>query len=65
MIPLVLLLVALEEAGVMQRIAFVVDRGFHQIGLHGGVAVPFLHRPRLQCPGHLRPRPRSPAAASA
>ena len=42
MIPLVLLLVALEEAGVMQRIAFVVDRGFHQIGLHGGVAVPFL-----------------------
>lgn len=42
MIPLVLLLIALEEAGVMQRIAFVVDRGFHQIGLHGGVAVPFL-----------------------
>jgi len=42
MIPLVLLLVALEEAGVMQRIAFVVDRGFHHIGLHGGVAVPFL-----------------------
>jgi len=42
MIPLVLLLVALEETGVMQRIAFVVDRGFHQIGLHGGVAVPFL-----------------------
>ncbi len=42
MIPLVLLLVALEEAGVMQRIAFVLDRGFHQIGLHGGVAVPFL-----------------------
>jgi ferrous iron transport protein B len=42
MIPLVLLLVALEEAGVMQRIAFVVDRGFHQIGLHGAVAVPFL-----------------------
>jgi len=31
MIPLVLLLVALEEAGVMQRIAFVVDRGFHKI----------------------------------
>jgi ferrous iron transport protein B len=26
----------------MQRIAFVVDRGFHQIGLHGAVAVPFL-----------------------
>jgi len=42
MIPLVLLLVALEKAGVMQRIAFVVDRGFHQIGLHGGIAVPFL-----------------------
>lgn len=42
MIPLVLLLVALEETGIMQRIAFVVDRGFHHIGLHGGVAVPFL-----------------------
>ncbi|MEE8343075.1 MAG: FeoB small GTPase domain-containing protein, partial [Gammaproteobacteria bacterium] len=42
MIPLVLLLVWLEEAGIMQRIAFVVDRGFHKIGLHGGVAVPFL-----------------------
>ncbi|MDH3870844.1 MAG: ferrous iron transporter B [Gammaproteobacteria bacterium] len=42
MIPLVLLLVVLEEAGIMQRIAFVVDRGFHRIGLHGGVAVPFL-----------------------
>ncbi|MFA7387660.1 MAG: ferrous iron transporter B, partial [Thiohalobacteraceae bacterium] len=42
MIPLVLLLVTLEEAGIMQRIAFVVDRGFHKIGLHGGVAVPFL-----------------------
>jgi ferrous iron transport protein B len=42
MIPLVLLLVALEQMGIMQRIAFVVDRGFHQIGLHGGVAVPFL-----------------------
>jgi ferrous iron transport protein B len=42
MLPLVMLLVWLEEAGVMQRIAFVVDRGFHQIGLHGGVAVPFL-----------------------
>ena len=42
MIPLVLLLVSLEQAGLMQRIAFVVDRGFHQIGLHGGVAVPFL-----------------------
>ena len=42
MIPLVMLLVALEQVGVMQRIAFVVDRGFHHIGLHGGVAVPFL-----------------------
>ena len=42
MLPLVLLLVALEEAGIMHRIAFVVDRGFHHIGLHGGVAVPFL-----------------------
>lgn len=42
MIPLVLLLVWLEEAGVIQRIAFVVDRGFHKIGLHGGVALPFL-----------------------
>jgi ferrous iron transport protein B len=42
MIPLVLLLIVLEEMGLMQRIAFVVDRGFHQIGLHGGVAVPFL-----------------------
>jgi ferrous iron transport protein B len=42
MIPLVLLLVTLEHTGVMQRIAFVVDRGFHQIGLHGAVAVPFL-----------------------
>ncbi len=42
MIPLVLLLVALEEAGIMARIAFAVDRTFHRIGLHGGVAVPFL-----------------------
>jgi ferrous iron transport protein B len=42
MVPLVLLLVALEEAGVMARIAFAVDRMFHRIGLHGGVAVPFL-----------------------
>ncbi len=42
MLPLVLLLVALEETGVMHRVAFVVDRGFHHIGLHGGVAVPFL-----------------------
>jgi ferrous iron transport protein B len=42
MIPLVLLLVTLEESGIMHRVAFVVDRGFHHIGLHGGVAVPFL-----------------------
>jgi ferrous iron transport protein B len=42
MIPLVVLLVALEESGIMHRVAFVVDRGFHTIGLHGGVAVPFL-----------------------
>lgn len=42
MIPLVLLLVALEQAGVMARIAFAVDRGFHRVGLHGGVALPFL-----------------------
>ncbi len=42
MLPLVLLLVALEESGIMHRVAFVVDRGFHRIGLHGGVALPFL-----------------------
>ncbi len=42
MLPLLLLLIALEEIGLMQRIAFVVDRSFHRIGLHGGVAVPFL-----------------------
>jgi ferrous iron transport protein B len=42
MVPLVLLLVVLEESGIMHRIAFVVDRGFHHLGLHGGVAVPFL-----------------------
>lgn len=42
MLPLLLLLIALEEMGLMQRTAFVVDRGFHKIGLHGGVAVPFL-----------------------
>ncbi|WP_153109294.1 ferrous iron transporter B [Propionivibrio limicola] len=42
MLPLVLLLVVLEESGVMHRVAFVVDRGFHYLGLHGGVAVPFL-----------------------
>ena len=42
MVPLVLLLVGLEQTGVMHRIAFVVDRAFHRIGLHGAVAVPFL-----------------------
>lgn len=42
MLPLVLMLVMLEESGVMQRVAFVVDRFFHYIGLHGKVAVPFL-----------------------
>jgi ferrous iron transport protein B len=42
MLPLVLMLVALEESGIMHRIAFVVDRFFHSIGLHGKVAVPFL-----------------------
>lgn len=42
MIPLVLLLVWLEESGIMHRVAFVVDRGFHKLGLHGGVALPFL-----------------------
>ena len=42
MIPLVMLLVALEESGIMHRIAFVVDRWFHHLGLHGGVALPFL-----------------------
>ncbi len=42
MIPLMLLLVALEQMGIMQRIALVIDRAFHRIGLHGGVAVAFL-----------------------
>ncbi|MBL8423875.1 MAG: ferrous iron transporter B [Candidatus Accumulibacter phosphatis] len=42
MLPLVLLLVALEESGIMHRVAFVVDRGFHHIGLHGSVASSFL-----------------------
>ena len=42
MIPLVLLLVVLEQVGIMSRIAFAVDRGFHRLGLHGGVALPFL-----------------------
>jgi ferrous iron transport protein B len=42
MIPLVLLLVALEQCGVMPRIARVIDRSFHRMGLHGGVSVAFL-----------------------
>lgn len=42
MLPLVGLLVALERAGISQRIAFVVDRGFQHIGLRGGVAASFL-----------------------
>lgn len=42
MIPLVLLLIVLEQAGIMSRVAFAVDRGFHKLGLHGGVALPFL-----------------------
>ncbi|GAB4215561.1 MAG: ferrous iron transport protein B [Rhodoferax sp.] len=42
MIPLVMLLALLERSGLMHRVAFVVDRGFHQFGLHGGVALPFL-----------------------
>jgi ferrous iron transport protein B len=42
MITLVLLLVWLEESGVMHRVAFVVDRGFPGLGLHGGIALPFL-----------------------
>ena len=42
MIPLVLLLTALEQSGIMPRMAVVIDRAFHRIGLHGGVAVAFL-----------------------
>jgi ferrous iron transport protein B len=42
MVPLVLVLVALEQCGVMPRIARVIDRAFHRIGVHGGVAVTFL-----------------------
>jgi len=42
MIPLVLLLVALEQAGIMDRIAFAADRFFHRVGLHGDVALPLL-----------------------
>lgn len=42
MIPLVMLLVALEQAGIMPRIARVIDRAFHHMGVHGGVSVAFL-----------------------
>jgi ferrous iron transport protein B len=42
MIPLVMLLVALEQCGIMPRIARVIDRAFHRIGVHGGVAITFL-----------------------
>lgn len=42
MLPLVILLVSLEQCGIMQRIAFVMDRGFHHIGLRGGTAASFL-----------------------
>jgi len=42
MVPLVALLVALEQCGIMPRIARVIDRVFHRIGAHGGVAVTFL-----------------------
>ena len=42
MIPLMLLLVGLEQSGIMARIAFAVDRAFHRVGLHGAVALPFL-----------------------
>ena len=50
MLPLVLLLVSLESPGIMHRVAFVVDQGFHRIGLHGGVAVPFLLGWGATCP---------------
>ncbi len=42
MIPLVLVLIALEQSGIMARIAFSMDRFFHRIGLHGDVALPLL-----------------------
>ena len=42
MIPLVLLLVALEQCGVMPRIARVIDRACHRLGVHGGVSVALL-----------------------
>jgi Fe2+ transport system protein B len=42
MVPLVLLLILLEQTGIMARIAFAVDRVFHRLGLHGNVALPLL-----------------------
>jgi ferrous iron transport protein B len=42
MIPLVALLVALEQCGITPRMARVIDGAFHRIGVHGGVAVTFL-----------------------
>ena len=42
MVPLVVLLILLEQIGIMARIAFAVDRVFHRLGLHGGVALPLL-----------------------
>lgn len=42
MIPLLVLLVLLEQAGVMARVGFALDRFFHRIGLHGDVALPLL-----------------------
>lgn len=42
MIPLLLLLITLQQTGIMARIAFAVDRAFHRVGLHGGVALPLL-----------------------
>jgi ferrous iron transport protein B len=42
MIPLVALLVALEQCGITPRVARVIDGAFHRIGVHGGVAITFL-----------------------
>jgi ferrous iron transport protein B len=42
MIPLVAMLVALEQCGIMPRIARVIDRAFHRVGLHGAMSVAFL-----------------------
>ena len=42
MVPLVVLLILLEQTGIMARIAFAVDRVFHRLGVHGGVALPLL-----------------------